>query len=70
MSIEEVEEVDRIRDRLKIVTEQLEREMRERGFDPQQVENVPLSPSLAALHLEQTNLRLRLNELNPDYEES
>ena len=60
MSTDEVDEVSRIREKLRLVTEQFEREMRERGFDPQQAENVPLTQSLANLHLEQTNLRLKL----------
>ena len=63
MSTDEVDEVSRIRERLRLVTEQFEREMRERGFDPQQAENVPLTRSLAELHLEQTNLRAKLAEL-------
>ena len=63
MSIDEVDEISRIRQRLKFVTEQFEREMRERGFDPQQALNVPLTQSLANLHLEQTNLRSKLAEL-------
>ena len=63
MSPDEVDDVGRIRERLRLVTEQFEREMRERGFDPQQVENVPLTQSLANLHLEQTKLRSKLSEL-------
>lgn len=63
MSTDEVEEVSRIREQLRLVTEQFERDMRERGFDPQQAENVPLTQSLANLHLEQTNLRSKLAEL-------
>jgi hypothetical protein len=63
MSTDEVDEISRIRQRLKFVTEQFEREMRERGFDPQQAQNVPLTQSLANLHLEQTNLRSKLAEL-------
>jgi uncharacterized coiled-coil protein SlyX len=57
------DEVGRIRDQLRLVTEEFEREMRERGFDPQQVENIPLSPSLARLQLEVTNLRALLAAL-------
>lgn len=63
MSTDEVDEISRISERLKFVTEQFEREMRERGFDPQQAQNVPLTQSLANLHLEQTNLRSKLAEL-------
>ncbi len=63
MSTNEADDVSRIREKLRLVTEQFEREMRERGFDPQQAENVPLTQSLANLHLEQTNLRSTLAEL-------
>ena len=63
MSTDEVDEVGRVREKLRLVSEQFEREMRERGFDPQQAENVPLTQSLANLHLEQTNLRSKLAEL-------
>ena len=63
MTTDEVDEVSRIRERLRLITEQFEREMLERGFDPQQAENVPLTQSLANLHLEQTNLRSKLAEL-------
>ena len=66
MAFDEVDEVSRIRERLRLVTKQFEHEMRERGFDPQQAENVPLTQSLANLHLEQTNLRLQLAELLGD----
>ena len=68
MSTDEVSEISRIRERLRFVTEQFERGMRERGFDPQQAENVPLSKSLANLHLEQTNLRSKLADLLGDSE--
>ena len=64
MSTDEVEEVGRIREQLKLVTKQFEREMRERGFDPQQAENIPLTPSLARLQLEQANLRAQLAEFD------
>ena len=66
MAVDEVDEVSRIRERLRLVTEQFEHEMRERGFDPQQAENVPLTRSLSDLHLEQTNLRLKLAELGEE----
>ena len=63
MSTNEVDEVSRVREQLRLVTEQFERDMRERGFDPQQAENVPLTQSLADLHREQANLRSKLDEL-------
>ena len=70
MTTDEVDEISRIRDKLKLVTEQFEHAMRERGFDPQQAENVPLTQSLANLHLEQTNLRSKLAELFSEEESS
>lgn len=63
MSTDEVDEVSRIREKLRLITEEFEREMRERGFDPQQAENIPLTQSLANLHLEQKNLRSKLAEM-------
>lgn len=70
MSTDEVEEVKRIHEQLKLVTEQFEHEMRERGFDPEQAENIPLTPSLARLQLEQTHLRAQLAELTDEQEQS
>ena len=70
MSTDESEEVGRIREQLRLVTEEFEREMRERGFDPRQAENMPLTPSLSVLQLEQTNLRKQLAELTDELEQS
>lgn len=70
MSTDEAEEVGRIREQLRLITEQFEREMRERGFDPRQAENMPLTPSLASLQLEQTNLRTQLADLTDEQEQS
>ena len=70
MSTGELEEIGRIRERLRLVTDQFEREMRERGFDPQQAQNIPLTPSLARLQLEQTNLTAQLAELTHEREQS
>ena len=64
------DKVGRIREQLRLVTEEFEREMRERGFDPQQAENIPLTPSLARLQLEQTNLSAQLEELTDEQEQS
>ncbi|HEY5883870.1 MAG TPA: hypothetical protein VIT88_04245 [Pyrinomonadaceae bacterium] len=70
MSNDEVDDVRSLRERLRLVTEEFEGGMRERGFDPQQADNVPLTQSLANLHLEQTNLRSRLAELTGEQDES
>jgi hypothetical protein len=63
------DKVGRIREQLRLVTEEFEREMRERGFDPQQAENIPLTPSLARLRLEQTNLSAQLEQLTDEPEQ-
>ena len=42
--------------KLEKLNETFEREMLERGFDPDQVENVPLNNKLAKLHAERLEL--------------
>ena len=66
MSFPEATEIDRIRDRLKAVEEQFEREMRARGFEPDQVDTVALTTPLAKLHNELGELRARLATLTSD----
>lgn len=66
MSVHEVSKIGRIRERLRLIEQQFEREMRERGFDPNQVDTVPLTPSLANLHNEQEQLRSELAMLTDD----
>ncbi len=41
---------------LNVVTENFEREMRARGFDPAQVDNIALPSALATLYLEKQSL--------------
>jgi hypothetical protein len=48
--------------RLRAVEESFEREMRERGFEPAQAENVALPSSLAKLYAEREALRAQLEE--------
>jgi hypothetical protein len=50
--------------RLGEVEEAFEREMRARGFDPAQAENVALTSELARLYLLREELRLELEELS------
>ena len=57
-----------IRARLRLLEEQFEREMRERGFEPSQADNVPLTPSLAKLYNEQEQLRAELALLTGEQE--
>jgi len=58
----------RLEERLRIVEQQLRRELAARGFDPSQDENLALTGPLAKLYLERANLRDELetvcNSLN------
>lgn len=49
--------------KLRTVDEQLRRELRARGFDPSQDENLALTGPLAKLYLERENLRDELETL-------
>ena len=52
-----------LREKLRELDEQFEREMRARGFDPSQAENVALPSALAKLYAEREGLRAELEEL-------
>jgi hypothetical protein len=47
----------RLENRLRLVDQQLRREMRARGFDPDQDENLALTAPLAKLYTERERLR-------------
>ncbi len=49
--------------RLRALEDHFERELRERGFEPDQVENVALPGPLAKLYAELEGLRSQLDEL-------
>jgi hypothetical protein len=49
--------------RLKSINEDFDREMRARGFDPAQAENVALPAPLARLYMERQQLLEELNNL-------
>jgi hypothetical protein len=66
MSFPEAAEIDRIRERLEALEKQFEREMRARGFEPDQVDRVALTTPLAKLHTERCELRARLATLTGD----
>ena len=66
MSFPEVPEIHRIRERLRAIEQQFEREMRARGFDPDQVDTVALTTPLAKLHNEREELITRLAVLTGD----
>jgi hypothetical protein len=52
--------------KLREVDEQLRREMRARGFDPDQDDNLALTAPLAKLHTEREQLREELESLSAD----
>jgi hypothetical protein len=55
-----------LKERLRQVEEDLERQMRERGFEPTQAELVALPGPLAKLYIEREELRADLEELKTD----
>ena len=54
---------------LNVVIKNFEREMRARGFDPEQVDNVALPSSLATLFLEKQSLEDEIDKLKGEYNE-
>ena len=55
-----------LREKLQNLDAEFDREMRARGFDPAQAENVALPSHLAALYLEREQIRAELEELEGD----
>jgi hypothetical protein len=55
-----------LQERLREVEEQLQRKMRQRGFEPDQVEVVALPGDLAKLYVEREKLRAELSDLEAD----
>lgn len=53
-----------LEERLRGADERLRRELRARGFDPAQDENIALTGSLAKLYMERENLREELDTLS------
>jgi len=51
------------RERLRTLDAEFDREMRSRGFDPAQAENVALPSHLAALYGERERIKAELEEL-------
>ncbi|HMG75782.1 MAG TPA: hypothetical protein VK582_19935 [Pyrinomonadaceae bacterium] len=56
-------ENDMLREKLHTLDAEFDREMRARGFDPAQAENVALPSHLAALYAEREQIRAELEEL-------
>jgi len=55
-------EIEMLRRQLRDLDEQFDREMRARGFDPAQTENIALPSHLARLYVEREQIRARLEE--------
>ena len=55
--------------RLLEITEQFEQQMRFRGFDPQQADNVALPAPLARLYIERQELLEKLEEIRGESEQ-
>ena len=54
---------DELRAKLRTLDAEFEREMRTRGFDPAQAENVALPSHLATLYVEREQIKAQLAEL-------
>jgi len=54
--------IDDLRSKLLALDAEFDREMRARGFDPQQTENVALPSHLAALYAEREKIKARLED--------
>lgn len=53
---------DELNEKLRALDAEFEREMRARGFDPLQAENVALPSRLATLYAEREQIKARLEE--------
>jgi hypothetical protein len=56
-------EIDNLRQKLRALDAEFDREMRARGFDPAQTENVALPSHLAAVYAEREQIKAELAEL-------
>jgi hypothetical protein len=63
MSVMPSTAIDDLRNQLRDLDREFDRNMRARGFDPAQVENVALPSHLAALFAEREKMKMRLEEL-------
>ena len=55
--------IEQLQTRLQEITEQFVQQMRARGFDPEQAENVALPTALAQLYVERQKLLQQLEEI-------
>ena len=58
------QDIAALRGRLRELEAEFDREMRARGFDPAQAENVALPSHLAALYAEREQIRAELEEFS------
>jgi hypothetical protein len=56
-------DLQKLRDQLRTLDAELDREMRARGFDPVQADNVALPSHLAELYAEREDIKAQLVEL-------
>jgi hypothetical protein len=56
-------DLQKLRNKLRALDVEFDREMRARGFDPAQADNVALPSHLATLYAERENIKARLEEL-------
>jgi len=56
-------EIEKLHEKLSVLSEQFDREMRARGFDPAQADNVALPSHLATLYAERERIKAKLEEL-------
>ena len=56
-------EINLLREKLYTLDAEFDREMRARGFDPAQAENVALPSHLAALYVQREQIRAELEQL-------
>lgn len=66
MSHPEELDITRLKDKLRAVEQQFDREMRARGFDPAQDEHLALTSPLAKLYIEREDLRSKLQTSTDD----
>jgi hypothetical protein len=58
-----------LRDRLRLINAEFDREMRLRGFDPAQADNMALPSHLAALYAERAEIEAQLEERKGEVDE-
>jgi hypothetical protein len=60
---DEQAQLQELESQLQLITENFAREMRARGFDPAQADNVALPATLADLYLQQQSLMEQIEEI-------